>query len=84
MEAKPNTELTPELPPDGAAASLILPGDDAPSLKTFSLDSYAEDEQAHARCLSRCWRIHAITVHEFKLRSAAVTPLDTQPAPRRK
>ncbi len=49
MEAKPNTELTPELPPSSAAASLLLPGDDEPSLRTFSLDSYVDDEQAHAR-----------------------------------
>lgn len=49
MEAKPNTDLTPELPPEDAAATLVLPGDDEPSLKTFSLDSYAEDEAQHAR-----------------------------------
>jgi hypothetical protein len=50
MEAKPNTDLALNLPPDHAAASLVLPGDDEPSLKTFSLDSYAEDEAQHARC----------------------------------
>lgn len=50
MDAKPNFDLTPELPQEDAAASLMLPGDDEPSLKTFSLDSYAEDEAQHARC----------------------------------
>ena len=49
MEAKPNTDMAVGLPINNAAASLVLPGDDAPSLKTFSLDSYAEDEAQHAR-----------------------------------
>lgn len=49
MEAKPNTDMAVGLPINNAAASLVLPGDDAPSLKTFSLDSYADDEAQHAR-----------------------------------
>ena len=53
MEAKPNTDMAVELPINSAAASLVLPGDDAPSLKTFSLDSYADDEAQHARYITQ-------------------------------
>ncbi len=74
MEAKPNTDLTPELPPGGAAASLVLPGDDAPALKTFSLDSYAEDEQAHARCLPPLLQDPLRNLDELEPNAGACSP----------
>ena len=48
VEARPDLDLHVDASPDGPA--LLLPGDDEPLLKTFSLDHYAQEEAAHARC----------------------------------
>lgn len=48
MEARPDLDLHVDASPDGP--TLLLPGDDEPLLKTFSLDHYAQEEAEHARC----------------------------------
>lgn len=47
VEPRPDLDLHVEVETDGPA--LLLPGDDEPLLKTFSLDHYAQEEAAHAR-----------------------------------
>lgn len=51
MEARPNNDMDPMLPPHGVAATaLALPGDAETCLSTLNFDAYVDEEAAHARC----------------------------------